>query len=293
MFAGMAGLHGIGGIGLVLEGQGSILKSQIAIPVLAGSMAAVLGEVSTRMADDTPAIVEIGWRSHGDAGGRRVVHEFHGFDGVCLCRILNSVPRHAGTRSASAPTIAAVAVGAWVNYRIDLYGVFGRNDGAARVAYTNERANKYLLSMRYVPERFDALLVGTSVTDNWDTAKIGAFRVYNGSLSGGNISEGKLIVDNALATKTPRAILFCVYPYLTETHGRKRSGMDTREFLGALGSLQLLRDYSTVLLISHGFSRPLWNEYGVFDPTATTIESQLAPARAGGKAAGYTRRPVE
>jgi hypothetical protein len=169
---------------------------------------------------------------------------------------------------------AAIAAGAWVNYRVDLYGVFGPNDGAARVVYTNERTSKYLLSMRYVPERFDALLVGTSITNNWDTAKIGALRVYNGSLNGGNISEGKLIADNALAGGTLRAMLFCVYPYITETHGRKAGGMDARDFLGALGSPQLLRDYSVALLISGGFSRPKWNEYGVYDPGAESIKRQ-------------------
>ncbi len=165
-------------------------------------------------------------------------------------------------------TLAAVALLVWVNYRIDLYGLFGRNDGATRVVFTNDRAGKYLLAIRYVPERFDGLLVGTSVTGNWDTAKIGAFRVYNGSLSGGNISEGRLIADNALAAKTLRAILLCVYPYLTETHGRKAGGMDARTFLGALGSLQLLRDYSVALLHSGGLYPLKWNEYGVYTPPA-------------------------
>jgi hypothetical protein len=161
--------------------------------------------------------------------------------------------------------ITAVGACCWANYRVDLYGLFGPDDGRARLVYSNERSGKYLLSLRYVPEHFDGLLIGSSISDNWDTSRIDSLRMYNGSINGGNISEAKLVADNVLDRKNLKVVVFCVYQYLTDTHGRKESGMDEREFRSAFGSLRLLRDYATVLLIGRGLMRQKWNASGAYD----------------------------
>jgi len=173
---------------------------------------------------------------------------------------------------------AVVCVFLAVNYAVDLYGLFGKD---ARIVYTDDRLGKYLLSLRYVPERFDALLVGSSITDNWDTAKIDSVRMYNGSIVGGNISEAKVIADNVLNRKRLKVVVFCVYPYLTETHGKKAGGMSEREYWAAFGSLQLLRDYATAYQVFLGRRRQPFDEYGV---TSTTHSpTRQAWWKAGGK----------
>src|ERR1700730_11101236 len=103
-----------------------------------------------------------------------------------LTNTLKPIPRSgAGILASSSARWSAFCIGGvltaigaccWVNYQVDLYGVFGRNDSRARVVYSNERSGKYLLSLRYLPEHFDALLVGSSITDNWDTTRIDSVR---------------------------------------------------------------------------------------------------------------------
>jgi alginate O-acetyltransferase complex protein AlgI len=176
--------------------------------------------------------------------------------------------------------LTAVGALCWVNYRVDLYGLFGQDPDRGIVVYSNERSGKYLLSLRYVPERFDGLLVGTSMTDNWDTAQAAPIRMYNGSINGGNISEAKLVADNVLDRKNLTVVVFCIHPYLTATHGRKAGGMDAQEFWSALGSLQLLREYSVAYLISRGVKRGKWNASGVND-FEVNVQKRISWEQAG------------
>ena len=80
-----------------------------------------------------------------------------------------------------------------VNMSIDIYGIFRSTKGRHLVVYGDERIAKYLLSERYVPENFDSLLIGSSVSANWNTQGIDSFRAYNESIEGGNIVEEKVI----------------------------------------------------------------------------------------------------
>jgi len=50
-----------------------------------------------------------------------------------------------------------------------------------------------------VPANFDAVLIGSSMSANWNTSKIKALRVYNESMSAANIVEEKALVDHALS----------------------------------------------------------------------------------------------
>lgn len=144
--------------------------------------------------------------------------------------------------------LAALLGIASLNYAVDFYGLFRDSRQRAIRVYANERTGKYLLSFRYIPENFQGILIGTSVSDNWDIAPVDSIRIYNASVAGANISEEKLIADNALARGHIRLAVFCIHPYLTMNHGRKTDYMDPREYWGALGSIQLLRDYTGATL---------------------------------------------
>lgn len=165
-------------------------------------------------------------------------------------------------------TIGVAATIAAFNWTVDPYGLFHSHRGRTCVVHHNERMSKYLFAHRYIPENFDGLLIGSSISANWDTSQLHGFSVYNASLSGGNISEGKLIAEKVIQRNTPRLLLMVIYPYMTETFGRKTGNMVSREYWGALGSHQLLLAYGSALKTRLGWARQRFNTYGQddFDP---------------------------
>src|SRR6185295_18204642 len=88
---------------------------------------------------------------------------------------------------------SAIVVGvsgtvAFTNYNLDYYGLFRDAKDRSLTFYSNERTSKYLYGFNYIPANFDGLLIGTSASLNWDPSAIKGYRIYNASISGGNIS---------------------------------------------------------------------------------------------------------
>ena len=146
---------------------------------------------------------------------------------------------------ASVMALAAAFVA--INYKLNVYGLFGDVRGRPYnlPGGNMERLGKYLFSFNYIPSNFDGLLIGSSISDNWDTSVLQCGRIYNASINGGNISEEALIAQNVLRRRRLNAVLFIVYPYLTETDGPKSAYMTPHEYWAALGSIQLLKFYAT------------------------------------------------
>jgi len=161
---------------------------------------------------------------------------------------------------------AAVIVGSSLS--LDPYGLFLQPRGAHRQVFASERTSKYLLARRYVPANFDALLLGGSISSNWNTQLIQHPRVYNASISGANLSEEKLIADEVLAEAKLRWLVLCVHPYLTMTRGRKTEYMTPREYWSALGSLDLFFVEGSKLLVDSGLKADHHNEFGDSDYTS-------------------------
>jgi hypothetical protein len=166
-----------------------------------------------------------------------------------------------------------------VNIHLDPMGLFHSRPGVA--VYTNERWSKYLLSIRYVPEQFDAVLIGTSVTGNWNTGLMQPLRTYNLSLEGGDISEERLLLENVLERRTPKMVIFCIHPYLTATYGRKTPYMTGRDYWSALGSLELLKTYHSRRRVEHHASQTEFNEFGRQDFVIPARPWQAQPITAG------------
>ena len=147
-------------------------------------------------------------------------------------------------------TIGIVAAGmagfVGLNYMVNCYGLFGDAHGKAYTAPDGkaERLAKYLFSWNYIPANFDGLLIGSSISDNWDTSVLPSGRIYNASITGGNISEQALIANNVFQRRSLKTVLVVVYPYLTETYGPKSEYMTPHEYWAALGSVQLLKVYA-------------------------------------------------
>jgi hypothetical protein len=157
--------------------------------------------------------------------------------------------------------IAAVLI----NMSLDVYGIFRNAKGRHLVVYGDERVAKYLLSEKYVPENFNALLIGSSVSANWNTSGIEGLRVYNESINGGNIVEAKAITDRTLSSSRIRAVLLIVHPYLTSSHEFETVQLTPRENLAALGSQSLLDAYKSEVRIKLRLEKPELDEFGTDD----------------------------
>ncbi len=165
--------------------------------------------------------------------------------------------------------LAVVAVAgavAAVNYRINAFGVFGDVRGKAYESYLNQdREAKYLYSFNYIPSNFNGILVGSSISGNWDTRKIALAKTYNLSIVDATMTEEKLLAENILSRGKIRLALFCVYPRMVHAHGRRTAYMQPRDYWTALGSEQLLREYKNHIVAHAEHHKPFFDDYGVLN----------------------------
>ena len=149
-----------------------------------------------------------------------------------------------------------------VNVYLDIYGIFRDPRGKCLPAYGDERIAKYLLSERYVPANFNAVLIGSSVTSNWRLDRITALRVYNDSANGGNSVEEKCLVDQALSRPGVQVALLLVHPFLTHSHDFETVQLTPRERTAALGSLSLFDAYKSMLRARLHLEEQTFDEFG-------------------------------
>jgi hypothetical protein len=126
-----------------------------------------------------------------------------------------------------------------IAYHMDVFGIFRDTRGRALITSEHERKAKYLLSQHYVPENFDALIVGASASVNWNPGDLTGYRFYNESLEGGDASEQRRIVEQALPTGHFKVALVGLYPRITALHVLQ-DGFDQVKASEALGSIGTL-----------------------------------------------------
>lgn len=132
-----------------------------------------------------------------------------------------------------------------LNFSRNEFGLFGNVKGEKIRIYDYERMSKYLLSFSYIPQNFDSVLFGASVSNlEMDMSKIDGMNIYNLSTNGANISELKYLVDNVIEKGNLKTILVCLDPYMTKNSGHKTSSINPRLYYSTLGSLFTLKYYS-------------------------------------------------
>jgi hypothetical protein len=137
------------------------------------------------------------------------------------------------------------------SYEIDIFGIFHDPTGRRLKVHENERMAKYLLNERYVPANFNALMLGSSSSSNWDVYRVKVARIYNESIYGGNITEAKLLADQALKHGHYRFVLCLLTPLITSVHGiNEASGTPTHR--EALGSINVFREELAAFREAHG-----------------------------------------
>jgi len=121
-----------------------------------------------------------------------------------------------------------------VNYYMDDFGLF-RSHSERRI-WAREKTSKYLMSFKYIPENFDAVLVGSSVSANLDTSILSGYEVYNLSMNSGNMTELKYPLEVLARSGKIKAVIFCLYDYTTKNSGVKGNQVDKKEYFGSLFS---------------------------------------------------------
>jgi hypothetical protein len=106
--------------------------------------------------------------------------------------------------------------------------------------------------MRYVPENFDSIIAGASISANWDIRAIERLRIYNDSLEGGTITEEKAVIEAALERPGVSVVLLLVHPALTYSHEFRTVDMQPGLKWSALGSLSLWEAYKDMINIRLG-----------------------------------------
>ncbi len=153
-----------------------------------------------------------------------------------------------------------------LNVSLDMYGIYRDTHDRRLLVYGDDRFAKYLLSARYVPENFNAVLIGSSVSANWNIAtSIRGLRVYNESLVGGNIVEGKCLLDQVFSkpgVSDIKVVFLIVQPFLTRTHGFETIALTPRLKLSALGSVSLWNAYFYKIKILLHRASQTYNEFG-------------------------------
>jgi hypothetical protein len=110
--------------------------------------------------------------------------------------------------------------------RFNDYGLFEDVTGKSFEVMGNERTDKLLFSFNYIPNNFEGILIGPSLSDNLNTKDIKDYKIYNASINGGNVTELRKIVDTiAMFNNNIRFIIICLDPYITKDSGMKTTAM--------------------------------------------------------------------
>ncbi|RJP75604.1 MAG: hypothetical protein C4522_20560 [Desulfobacteraceae bacterium] len=118
-----------------------------------------------------------------------------------------------------------------LNLYYDPFGLWHSHE--EKKIYQNERTTKYLMSLRYVPENFDGILTGPSVSANLDTRRLKTHKIYNLSINGGNVTEINHTSKNYIQKTRNKIIIICLYPYMTKDSGFKDNQFTYKNLLDA------------------------------------------------------------
>lgn len=146
-----------------------------------------------------------------------------------------------------------------INYISNDFGLW-RYRESTRI-WTLEKTSKYLMAHRYVPENFDTVMIGASVSANMDTRKIKKYRVYNLSMSGGNITETGAAARAYLEARGDKKLMIVtLHPYITKNSGVKSFQINEREYYGSLFSLIPVRLWLAKIQVALGINQHAFDE---------------------------------
>jgi hypothetical protein len=161
------------------------------------------------------------------------------------------------------------------NLIVDPYGLYHDDHGKRLPVYGEPRVAKYLLSERYVPEDFNAILIGSSMSANWDLTTIEKLRFYNESLDGANSVEEEAVVGEALSKPGIRVAAIIVHPFFTHSHDFEAVKLEPSLRLSPLGSKNLFATYKDLVKVRLHKATPIFDWAGT--ERSDTVPAHLNP----------------
>lgn len=158
-----------------------------------------------------------------------------------------------------------------LNTILDIYGVFGSTQGRRLPVYYKEKISKFLLAERYIPENYNAVILGTSLSDNLDVTKLNdqskKFRFYNASVMGIDIN-GLAALTEKVVKGGVKNVVICVSPYILKTDQTGNIYKGSFSKLRFPGTAFLLQTYFVALvrkfnLMPSKFPKNQYNSDGV------------------------------
>ena len=145
-------------------------------------------------------------------------------------------------------TLGLVAVVVGLNlllaWRMDIFGLLRDPRGRELVNSRHERKAKYLLNFNYVPENFDALVIGASSSANWRLEGLSQYHFYNESMLGADGTEERMLVEKALEKGHYKVALVGIALALTDRHDLQDglNQVDPHEALGSFYAYVMILD---------------------------------------------------
>ena len=137
-----------------------------------------------------------------------------------------------------------IALDLVVAWRADPFGLLRDPRGRELINSRHERKAKYLLNYKYVPENFDALVIGASSSANWRLDGLSQYRFYNESMLGADGTEERMLVERALERGHFKVALVGIASAITDRHDLQ-DGLDQvnpHEALGSIYSYAMMLD---------------------------------------------------
>ncbi|GAB2994563.1 hypothetical protein GCM10027284_11430 [Cyclobacterium sediminis] len=137
-----------------------------------------------------------------------------------------------------------------LNVFLDVFGLFGFKSKEQVRVYGEERFSKYLMTFEFVPQNFEGMILGPSLSANLNPDHIQDKNYYNLSLMGARINNILSLASNVVDNNgNIEEAIVCIHPYVTSNVGIDESDyMNPDTYWKALGSVNLLRVYGLAII---------------------------------------------
>ncbi|WP_339923250.1 hypothetical protein [uncultured Cyclobacterium sp.] len=144
----------------------------------------------------------------------------------------------------------ALMVFVFLNVFLDVFGLYGFRDKDNVRVYGEERFSKYLMTFNHVPQHFDGMILGPSLSANLNPESIPDKNYFNVSLMGARMNNVLALATNVLENNgTIKEAIVCIHPYVTANTKVEETGfMNLDTYWKAYGSVNLLRVYGLGLI---------------------------------------------
>lgn len=133
---------------------------------------------------------------------------------------------------------------------LDIFGLHGLRENDKVRVYGEERFSKYLMSFHYIPQHFDGMILGPSLSANLDPEPFPDGNYFNASIMGARMNTILSLATNVIANNGGiKKAIVCIHPYVTNDTGAAETDyMKPDTYWKAYGSRNLLRVYGLGLI---------------------------------------------